>query len=70
MREGPPLTAARVMIVEDEFITAMALKESLVSLGYEVVASVPSGEQAVETAKTTRNSTKLTTQLTTLATPW
>jgi CheY-like chemotaxis protein len=39
---------ARVMIVEDEVITAMATKAMLKRLGHEVLASVSSGEAALE----------------------
>lgn len=37
-----------VMIVEDEAVTALDLEEYLESLGYRVVASVASGEEAIE----------------------
>jgi two-component system, response regulator PdtaR len=39
---------ARVMIVEDEVITAMATKAMLKRLGHEVLALVSSGEAALE----------------------
>lgn len=43
--------AAKILIVEDEAITAMDLCTTLQQLGYEVVASVTSGEQAIEAAE-------------------
>ncbi|MBI5651883.1 MAG: PAS domain S-box protein [Chloroflexi bacterium] len=39
-----------ILIVEDENIIAMDLKNRLVALGYTVCASVPSGEAAIEKA--------------------
>lgn len=42
------MTPARVMIVEDEAITAMATGAMLKRLGHEVLASVSSGEAALE----------------------
>lgn len=41
----------RVMVVEDEAVTAMALEESLQRLGYEVAAVVSTGEEALTLAK-------------------
>jgi len=40
----------RIMIVEDEAVTAIDLKSNLVQLGYEVVAIISSGEEAVRKA--------------------
>lgn len=40
----------RILIVEDEFILAMNLKENLEWLGYTVVDIVDSGETAIEKA--------------------
>lgn len=45
------MSPARVMIVEDEVVTAMALGESARRLGYDVIATVDTGEQAVEMAR-------------------
>jgi PAS domain S-box-containing protein len=42
--------ATNIMIVEDEAIVALEIEERLRSCGYNVVASVASGEKAVETA--------------------
>ena len=39
---------ARVIVVEDESITALALAWQLRGLGYEVVALASSGPQAIE----------------------
>ncbi|CAK0762300.1 two-component system, response regulator PdtaR [Gammaproteobacteria bacterium] len=44
------MTAARIMIVEDEVITAMDIKQTLEKLGYNVVAIESTGEKAVECA--------------------
>ncbi|MBL7212887.1 MAG: response regulator [Desulfobacteraceae bacterium] len=40
----------RIMIVEDEVVSAVNLEELLVSMGYEVVGKAFSGEQAMEMA--------------------
>jgi len=40
----------RLLLVEDEAVTAMDLKSSLVQLGYEIAAVVSSGEDAVRAA--------------------
>jgi DNA-binding NarL/FixJ family response regulator len=40
----------RVLIVEDEFITAKAIAASLSDAGYDVVGTASSGEDAVEKA--------------------
>jgi two-component system sensor histidine kinase/response regulator len=42
----------RLMVVEDEFVIACDLCDALEKLGYTVVASVGSGEEAVEIART------------------
>ncbi|HZW38065.1 MAG TPA: response regulator [Ignavibacteriaceae bacterium] len=39
-----------IMVVEDENIIAMDIKFRLKSLGYNIPAVVPSGEEAIETA--------------------
>jgi len=44
----------RIMVVEDESVTAMDLKTSLVQLGYEIPAIVSSGEDAVRIANEVR----------------
>ncbi len=41
----------RILVVEDERIVAMDLEDTLAELGYQVVAVVPSGEQALELAQ-------------------
>lgn len=38
----------RILIVEDEAIIAMDLQETLLEAGYAVIATVPSGEEALE----------------------
>jgi len=40
----------RVLIVEDEAMTAMDLHDTLISLGYEVVGTSATGEKAVDIA--------------------
>jgi two-component system, cell cycle sensor histidine kinase and response regulator CckA len=42
--------AARILVVEDERIVARSLGKQLTTLGYEVVASVGSGEEAIQQA--------------------
>jgi PAS domain S-box-containing protein len=44
---------ARIMIVEDEVITAMYVEEILNGLDYDVVGTVATGEEAVELARKT-----------------
>jgi PAS domain S-box-containing protein len=44
------IESASVLIVEDEAIVALEIEERLRSCGYDVVASVASGEKAIETA--------------------
>ena len=41
---------ARILVVEDEIITATALEKSLRSLGYDVIGIVSSGEAAISQA--------------------
>ena len=41
---------ANLLVVEDEFITAMDLEERLEELGYNVVKIVSSGEEAIKSA--------------------
>lgn len=54
MTRNPPTTHPekniKILVVEDEKIIAINLKENLESLGYAVVAIADSGEQAVEKA--------------------
>jgi len=45
------MTAAKVLVVEDERIVALDLKVRLSALGYAVAGTVPSGEQALEKAR-------------------
>ena len=44
------MTGPNVMIVEDEMLVALQLEEKLPRMGYNVIASVTSGEEAVEKA--------------------
>jgi CheY-like chemotaxis protein len=43
----------RILIVEDEAIFAKALQQTMETWGYEVLAPVATGEEAVETARKT-----------------
>lgn len=43
-----------ILIVEDETITAMALRATLEAMGYAVPATVPTGEEAIERARALR----------------
>lgn len=43
----------RILIVEDEAITALDLKYSLEELGYEVIDTVDTGQDAIDTATET-----------------
>jgi diguanylate cyclase (GGDEF)-like protein/PAS domain S-box-containing protein len=47
---GDTMKKSRIMIVEDEGITAMSIRNSLESMGYEVSSIVNSGEDAVQKA--------------------
>lgn len=40
----------KIMIVEDEFIIALAIKSSIEKMGYEVEKSVRTGEEAIQYA--------------------
>jgi CheY-like chemotaxis protein len=57
---GEPLTypdstkRKRIMVVEDEGVTAMMISSSLVEMGYSVIASEFSGEEAVKKAEEDR----------------
>ena len=45
------MTPARILIVEDEQITAADIEDVLLSLGHEVIGAVTSGEAAIETVR-------------------
>jgi CheY-like chemotaxis protein len=45
------MPSARILIVEDERIIAAELKQRITRLGYEVVATVVSGAEAIEQAR-------------------
>ena len=57
---GDPLTypdstkRKRIMVVEDEGVTAMMISSSLVEMGYSVIAAEFSGEEAVKKAEEDR----------------
>jgi len=46
----PDMAKARILVVEDEFITASDIQNNLVTMGYEVPAVVDTGEEAVRKA--------------------
>lgn len=48
------MTKKRILIVEDEMITAMDEQQCLESIGYEVIGIVASGEEAIVVAATDR----------------
>ena len=48
--QGKSNVNVRIMVVEDEFIIALDLKDTIKSLGFDVPAIATSGQQAVETA--------------------
>jgi PAS domain S-box-containing protein len=48
------MSKTRVMVVEDESIVAIDIGQRLEGLGYEVTATVSSGEKAIEMAEKTR----------------
>jgi AmiR/NasT family two-component response regulator len=50
MSSKTPARKARVLICEDEGLTALRLKKALVSLGYEVAGEAKNGEEAVALA--------------------
>jgi PAS domain S-box-containing protein len=45
------MSLARILIVEDEFITAQGIQRSLIRLGYEVEEIATSGQEAVDRAR-------------------
>ncbi len=49
------MSKAKVLIVEDERITAKAIKDSLEDLGYDVSATVASGAEALNQVKENRH---------------
>lgn len=48
------MTLTRILVVEDESIVAMDIQDRLESLGYDVPATVATGERAIEKAATLR----------------
>jgi PAS domain S-box-containing protein len=48
--EEPTMTATKIMVVEDEFVIAMDIRNQLEDFGYEIVASAVSGAQAIAEA--------------------
>jgi response regulator NasT len=51
MSSNPPRGKARVLICEDEGLTALRLKKALTALGYEVAGEAKNGEEAVALAE-------------------
>ncbi|MEW6009689.1 MAG: response regulator [Euryarchaeota archaeon] len=50
-KQNLPAPPPRILIVEDEFITAMDLEDKLQDMGYQVVDMVASGDKALEKIK-------------------
>ncbi len=48
------MTNPRIMIVEDEVLTSLALRNDLRGLGYSVCSLSTSGEKAIEAAEQER----------------
>jgi two-component system cell cycle sensor histidine kinase/response regulator CckA len=48
------MSTAKILVVEDEYIVAMALEKSLEHMGYVVAATADSGRAAIEKASETR----------------
>jgi len=48
------MAAPRILVVEDEAIVALHLRQQLVKLGYEISATVASGEQALKEIEASR----------------
>ena len=44
----------KILIVEDEAVIALGLKRILTKMGYDVIGITYSGEEALETARSTR----------------
>jgi CheY-like chemotaxis protein len=44
------MALAKILVVEDEFIIAKAIQESLIEMGYEVADPVATGEDAIDSA--------------------
>jgi signal transduction histidine kinase len=44
------MAATKILIVEDELLTAMSLAEDLQEMGYEIIDTVTSGEEAIQLA--------------------
>ena len=49
-RAGDPMKPVKILVVEDEFITATDIQNSLRGMGYEVPAIADSGEEAIRKA--------------------
>ena len=49
------MTAARILIVEDERIVVEDLRLTLIQLGYEIAGSTATGEDAVRLAREVRS---------------
>jgi PAS domain S-box-containing protein len=52
--EKQSVEKARIMVVEDEALVALSVKQKLHGLGYDVVATLDTGEQAVQQASDLR----------------
>ena len=54
LQKGAIMTNAQILIVEDDYIVVMDLRDRLQSLGYAIVAVASYGEEAIEKAAETR----------------
>jgi DNA-binding NarL/FixJ family response regulator len=53
-KQANQLTRPRVMIVEDERVVALNIESRLSDVGYDVIASVSTGEEALQSATSSR----------------
>src|SRR5262245_25916120 len=51
LREGPELTGAKILVVEDSPLLAVNIEDALVDAGLQVVGIAASGAQALELAE-------------------
>ncbi len=51
MRKQETMSKAKVLIVEDEIITAVALRNALQEMGFSICSLATSGEKAIKTAE-------------------
>jgi DNA-binding response OmpR family regulator len=49
-RDARPANAARILVVEDDFLVAMQIESALLDAGFEVIGVAAAGEDAIEMA--------------------